>query len=186
MKFTAPLIFIVIGCVGAAMVAAMRHPDPAATTERRDRIDHEAAVSAKWHGKPGSQIVALESVAVSLALHEQKAVVLELATPLRNGALHIHLQTDDGLMLVGPVTDWQFELANTPQIRLPVTLYAASEGRQYLHIFAELTDSEGTRSARALAWEVNVGQAGLATRHYKADERPAPAVVVLPANETVY
>ena len=186
MKFTAPLIFVVIGCVGVAMVAAMRHSDPVPTTERRDLIDHEAAILAKWHGKPGSQIVALESVAQSLGLHEQKAVVLELATPLRTGALHIHVQTDDGLMLVGPDTDWQFELGKTSRIRLPVTLYAASEGRQYVHIFAEFTDSEGTRSARALAWEVNVGQASLAKQHYKPDERLAPEVVVLPANETVY
>jgi len=162
-------------------VAGTNHNAP-----RTVAFDHQMALENKWHNKPGAAVSSVSGVEHFLDLHEQRELELLLLTDVTEGTVKIHVEAEDGLVVLNSKTDWEFSAARSNTIALPVKLYGAIEGRHYVHIFVEHIDELGHTNYRALAQQVNVGYASLEQNHYRsAAEKQAP-FVDLPAAETIY
>lgn len=140
----------------------------------------------KGHGKPGADIFNDNSAAYFLDVHEQKEIELSLSTEHTDGIVSVHIEADDGLMLVSEIADWEFEIDGPTKFHLPVTVYGASEGKNYVHIFTTHTDEYGHVTSRAMAQQVDVGVASLETHNYKSVTAAQDPYVTLPAKEAIY
>lgn len=149
-------------------------------------FDHQQASLQKWHDKQGADIVNASNKAHFLGVHEQAEIDIVLQAQVNSGSASIHLETDDGVMIASAQTDWQFDLSQTQEMHLPVILYGAREGSHYVHIFVQQVDAFGNHSARALAQQINVGDAGLVKQRYKSAGAPQDPFVSLPASEVIF
>lgn len=149
--------------------------------------DHNEAAQHMWHGKPGAEISLANSGLVFLDVHEQRTLELALTTAMASGEIHFHIEADEGLVLVSAQTEWTFDLNEPRVFNLPIAIYGASEGKHYIHVFADHVDEYGRYTSRAMAQQIVVGSADEAAKHeYKATKSTAALEVVLPANETIY
>lgn len=147
---------------------------------------HSASHAGHHYLKPGADILNVNDHSYVLDVHEHKEIELELRVEQTMGVAEVHIEMDDGLVLVSAQADWRYTIDRRQTLKVPLTIYGATEGKHYVHIFTTFTDEYGQVSSRALAQQVNVGDVPLQAKFYKSATALPKPYTQLPVNERIY
>ncbi len=165
---------------GQHLRAQLQSDDEPAPALQPDDSHHHDPV-----GKPGAAVQLIGPSVTTMELHEQRELHLILALE-PSQTLLVTVQPEDGLVLVSSQSEWSFT-STSGDVELPLSIYAATAGNHFVHVFVTTEDANGRRAARAMAMQVRVGADAVMQMQYKQAAQPpaAPAFVSLPATETV-
>lgn len=148
------------------------------------QIEHDR----KHHAKPGADVWLDSEVTFTMPVADTRTLPLAIKSEESAGTLQVEIQTSAGLELISTQQSRTIDLTQQNTIEIPVTVYGAGEGEQFVHLFVSRIDEHGNSSYRALATAVQVGDLEATAMHYKHSQKShqnAP-VRVLSAQESIY
>lgn len=110
---------------------------------------------------------------------------LALISPVADGKMSVDIAASDGLSIVSRERHFDFELNETGEYLIPISVSAETEGRFYIHLHTSITVDDHS-SSRSLAAILQVGARAEKSQkpHSKSSDQSEP-IRVLPAQETI-
>jgi hypothetical protein len=149
-----------------------------------DKVQQTTQASVKSkptkEAKPGAPITLGSSSLVLMDVNQSTDIEIVLNAQPSDGELQIELVPTQGLELRN--TQSQQKLSLNHAKKIPVTLFASTNGRYYLNLHLSLNDQD-SRSSRNLAVIVQVGP--VVEESIKFKKTSGENVISLPAKETI-
>jgi hypothetical protein len=140
------------------------------------------AAAATQAGKPNAGLAISSDSHYQLQAGSSQSITLSLSSVSQEGLLRLTLSTSsEDLELLSP-SRYEFHLAQGAAPSLTLNLLPHQDGRYYLMLNAEIQRQAMPAQAQALGVVVQVGQA---QQMHLLKATPAPAVISLPAEETI-
>jgi len=163
-------------------------PSAASTSSSEEASSVDKTETKKSHSiaKPGAA-VNLKSTeplyAAAPGVHEYQ---VQLVSPNHSGKMTVSVSANDGIIIVSPEHQFEFELQDNGEYTVPLKLYASSNGRFYIQFNVTIVADEKS-SVRVISAIFQVGEpmAKAQKMATKSAGENVEAVIPLPAQETI-
>ena len=195
--FVALIIFLGIAIYGNGKRAPDDSIPPAVTdkgvsevkSSEENTSQRESGKRAPEHHplvKPGAAVSLKSTEPLYAAAPGVYEYQLAIVSPSHSGRMVVDVSAGDGVNVISPDHQVEFELDATGEYKVPVTLGVNTEGRFYIQLHVSIT-ADGQSSTRVIAAILQVGEP--AVKAQKAAPQSAvkdsDAVISLPAQETI-
>lgn len=144
------------------------------------------ASSNQSYQKPGASVRFDHNYDGATEVGEQEQIQLSFVEQYAAGTLTISLSADEGLGIDSSLTQ-SYSLTADSALVMDLTLSAASEGKYYLTIFADVEDGNGRREKRVFGLALYVGDVAekTSTEMEMKEGFRGDRMMMLPAEETI-
>ncbi len=111
---------------------------------------------------------------------------LQLISPIQNGEMTVNVSAGEGFEIVSSTRQFEFELQEGGEYRVPLTINASAVGRFYVPLHVSIT-ADGQSSSRVVAAILQIGEPAVKAQKAaaKSTREEEESVISLPAQETI-
>ena len=196
LKVTSAIFFL--SCLNACESKSDSHPTSAKQIINESASEVASADTEHVHAKRdnGSQHQPLVKPGAAVSLKSSQPLTasgpgvyeyqLQLLSPIHTGKMSVNVAAGEGFEIVSSARLFEFELQESGEYRVPLTINASAEGRFYIQLHVSIT-TDGQSSSRVVAAILQVGEPAVKAQKTaeKSTREDNGAVISLPAQETI-